>query len=154
MPQGEAPCRVSEVPEMIFQASAVAIDGRALAIEGKPGTGKSSLALALIERGAMLIGDDGVRLSVEDQKVLASPPPNIAGLLEIRGVGLIERPTAPPTPLALVLSLGEAGERLPETVPVRDIFGHDVPCLAFDPGTIAPAERALWALRAHGLPIA
>ena len=72
-----------------LQASAVAINGRALVLEGAPGVGKSSLALALIERGAMLIGDDGVTLvrdgDGESARLLAVPPPNIEGLLEVRG---------------------------------------------------------------------
>ena len=54
--------RVSSASDPLFQASAVAINGRALLIEGEPGAGKSSLALALIDRGAQLIGDDGVAL--------------------------------------------------------------------------------------------
>lgn len=137
----------------MHQASAVAIDGRALLIEGPPGSGKSSLTLALIERGAGLIGDDAVTLMALDGYLLASPPPNIAGLLEIRGVGLATLPLAPPAPVALVLALGERpGARLPAApLPRRIIAGVPVPVLAFDPGSIAPAERALWALRLHGL---
>jgi hypothetical protein len=141
------------VSGIVHQASAVAIDGRALLIEGPPGSGKSSLTLALIERGAGLIGDDAVTLMALDGYLLASPPPNIAGLLEIRGVGLATLPLAPPAPVALVLALGERpGARLPEApLPMRIIAGVPVPVLAFDPGSIAPAERALWALRLHGL---
>ncbi len=120
-------------------------------IEGEPGSGKSSLTLALIDRGAQLIGDDGVTLQREGDAIVARPPPNIAGLLEVRGVGLVELPLAPPTPLALILQLDGAGERLPERLPTRDILGVELPVLAFEPGTIAPAERAEWALRVHGI---
>ena len=70
----------------VYQVRAVAIDGRALLIEGEPGVGKSSLALALIERGAILIGDDGVTLSREaaglEPTLIARPPPNIEGLID------------------------------------------------------------------------
>jgi hypothetical protein len=137
---------------LVHQASAVAIEGRALLIEGPPCSGKSSLALALIERGAGLIGDDAVALIAKAGRLIASPPPNIAGLLEVRGVGLATLPLAPPTPAALILMLGgPPGERLPEApLPTREIAGVAVPVLAFDPGSIAPAERALWALRLHG----
>lgn len=136
-------------------ASVVAIGERAVMIEGPSGSGKSSLALALIDRGALLIGDDAVTLKRTDEQVIASAPPNIAGLLELRGVGLIERPIAAPTPLAMVLSLGgEPGERLPEAVPTRDVLGLPIPCLAFEPGTIAPALRAECALAEHGLEFA
>ena len=120
-------------------------------IEGEPGSGKSSLALALIDRGAQLIGDDGVALHRSDTQIVASAPPNIAGLLEIRGIGLVEFPTAPPTPLALVLALGVRGERLPEQLATRDILGVQIPVLPFEAGAISPAQRAEWALKVHGL---
>ncbi|AWW74093.1 serine kinase [Erythrobacter sp. KY5] len=136
---------------LIMQASAVAIDGRALLIEGEPGSGKSSLALALIGRGALLIGDDGVTITRTGEQLIASVPPNIAGLIEVRGVGLVQLPVAQPAPVSLILTLGVESERLPESVPARTIMGCDIPCLPFNPGSIAPAERAQWALRMHGL---
>lgn len=138
---------------LVMQASAVAINGRALLIEGPPGSGKSSLVLALIDRGAQLIGDDAVTLCRADDCVIAGPPPHIAGMLEVRGVGLIRLPVGQSVPVALILTLGsDLGERLPEALPSRMIEGISVPALAFDPGTIAPAIRAEWALRIHGLP--
>ena len=141
---------MNESQSLILQASAIAMEGRALAIEGPPGSGKTSLALALIERGATLIGDDGVTLTRQGNALIASPPPNIAGLLEVRGVGLIELPVSSPVPLSLILTLGEQGERLPEVLPQRTLLGINIPTLPFEPGSIAPAERALWALRKHG----
>ena len=137
--------------ETVFAASAVAIGEVALAIEGAPGSGKSSLALALIDRGAVLIGDDAVHLARRGDDLVASPPPNIEGLIEVRGVGLFEMPLSPPRPLAIVLSLGVGGERLPERAQTRTILGVDVPCLAFQPGTITPAVRAEMALARFGL---
>lgn len=140
--------------ETIFAASAVAIGDVALAIEGPPGIGKSSLALALIDQGAVLIGDDAVRLTKSDAKedghLVASPPPNIEGLIELRGIGLFEMPLSPSRPLALVLSLGVEGERLPERAIMREILGVTVPTLPFSPGTIAPALRAQMALTRFG----
>jgi serine kinase of HPr protein (carbohydrate metabolism regulator) len=141
----------SEIP-FVMQVSAVAIGGRALLIEGPPGSGKSSLALALIDRGAGLIGDDAVTLTSMGDALIASSPPNITGMLELRGIGLVRLPVSAPTPAALILTLGiEAAERLPETIPRRTIAGVSIPVLAFDPGTIAPAARAEWALQMHGL---
>lgn len=136
-----------------MQAGAVVIAGRALLIEGEPGSGKSSLALALIERGAGLIGDDGVTLTPSEGQLIASAPPNVAGLLEVRGVGLARLEVAPPAPVALILTLGgPPPQRLPETpLPTREIAGVAVPVLAFDPGPLAPAARTEWALRMHGL---
>lgn len=136
----------------VHQASAVAIGGRALLIEGPPGAGKSSLALALVDRGAGLIGDDAVTLTRSGERLIASPPPQIAGLIELHGIGIIRLPLADPAPVALVLQLGTAGERLPETpLPRRTLDEVAVPVLAFDPGNIAPALRAEWALALHGL---
>lgn len=130
--------------------TAIAIEGRAMLLEGAPGTGKSSLALALIERGATLIGDDGVTLENDGQHVIASPPPNIAGKFEIRNVGIVDLPTTS-APVALVLRLEDAPARYRENVQSVQILGQAIPALPFAAGAIAPAERAQWALRIHGL---
>lgn len=143
---------MTDASAIVMQATAVAIGGRVLLIEGPPGSGKSSLALALIDGGARLIGDDAVTLACVDDRLIASAPPNIAGLLEVRGVGLIRLPVAPPAPVALLLTLGgTAAERLPGALPHRRIAGVAVPVLAFDPGAIAPAARACAALALHGI---
>jgi len=145
---------MTENAPIVMQASAVVISGRALLIEGPPGSGKSSLALALIDRGAGLIGDDAVTIIRSGNQLIVSPPPNIAGLIELRGIGLVRLPVAAPAPAALILTLGgPLTDRLPETLPHRTIAGLEVPALAFDPGTIAPAQRAEWALAVHGLAI-
>lgn len=138
---------------IVLQASAVVVGGRAMLIEGPPGSGKSSLALALVDRGAGLIGDDAVTLTRVGELLVATPPPRIAGLLDVRGVGIVTLPTAPPAPVALILTLGgPAAERLPEKpLPTRSIAGVGVPVLAFDPGSIAAAPRAEWALAEHGI---
>lgn len=136
--------------EIILQASVVTIEDRALAIEGPSGSGKSSLALALIDRGAMLIGDDAATLTLSGDNLIASAPPNIAGLIELHGIGLFELPVGKPTALSLILTLGGDPERLPKAPATRTIHGIDIPVLPFNPGTIAPAVRAEWALRRFG----
>ena len=146
----------SEPSGFVFAATAVAIGGRALLIEGPPGAGKSSLALALLDRGAVLIGDDAVTMSARgharERHLLVAPPPNIAGLIEVRGVGLMRVPVAPPCPAALILMLGGSmAERLPERADQRLIGGVSLPSLAFHAGAIAPALRAEAALALHGL---
>lgn len=97
------------------QATAVAIDGRAVLIEGPPGSGKSSLALALIDQGAVLIGDDAVLLQVVEGRLLASPHPRVTGLIEVRNVGLVTMPVVAAVPVALVLLLDRDAPRYVET---------------------------------------
>lgn len=137
-------------PQLAIGQSAVAVDGRALLVEGAPGSGKSSLCLALIDRGARLLGDDAVLLERRGDAIMVTPPPRNAGLIEVRNVGLVSMPPGEPAPLALILALEEAPERLPERPALREVLGCLVPCLAFAPGAIAPAVRAEWALRMHG----
>lgn len=135
----------------VRQATAVAMGGRALLIEGPPGSGKTSIALALIDRGAALIGDDGVTLELREGVLWAAPPPNTAGLVEIRNVGLAEL-AATEAPVALLLRLDTDAPRQPERPATEYIAGCAVPVLAFHPGGPIPALRAEWALSLHGLP--
>lgn len=137
--------------EPLLQASAVAIAGRALLIEGSPGSGKSTLALELIDRGAQLIGDDGVQLCREGNTIIVSPPPNIAGLIEIRGVGLASLACVS-APLALGISLAEEAPRLPERAAMRELLGLNIPWLPLLMNAGSLSLRAEWALRLHGLP--
>lgn len=83
---------------------------------GESGAGKSDLALRLIERGAALVADDRVDLAARDGALVASPPKNLAGLLEVRGLGIVERPFRPEARIALAAMLvdREAVARLPE----------------------------------------
>jgi serine kinase of HPr protein (carbohydrate metabolism regulator) len=136
----------------LVQASCVAIAERAVLIFGAPGSGKSSLALALIDRGAVLIGDDGVALEAVEGQLLASPPPNIAGLIEVRNVGLLTCPTAQGTPVALAIRLSHEAERLPERAEAFVCLGLGVPEIALWPDSPVLALRAEAALRRWGLP--
>jgi len=143
---------MSDQMSLAINVSAVAIGNRAILIEGEPGTGKSSLALALIDRGAVLIGDDGVSLFCDQDRIIAAPPPKHDGKLEIRNIGLVDCPIAS-APLALVLNLTDSAERFRDRADSRNLMGVDIPMIDFFPGVIAPAERAEWALRIHGLAI-
>lgn len=134
---------------LVANVTCIAIEGRGLLIEGPPGSGKSSLALALIDRGAGLVGDDGLALERRGERLWAYPAPAIAGKLEIRGVGIIDLPTTA-APLSLMLSLGEATGRLPDPALV-DWQNTSLPRLGFDATGALAAVRAEWALRLHGL---
>lgn len=152
---GDAPEAKPPAPEapLIRQAGCVAIAGRGVLIEGPPGSGKSSLALALIDRGASLVGDDGVTLRAEGPTLIASPPPNTRGLIEIRNVGIVSLPCLEQVPVALLLCLDSAAPRFVDAAGQTVIAGVAVPTLHLYPESPALALRAEWALRRHGLPV-
>jgi serine kinase of HPr protein (carbohydrate metabolism regulator) len=133
------------------QATCVAIKSRGLLIEGPPGSGKSTLALSLIDRGATLVGDDGVMLEVRQGRLWALPPPLITGLLEIRNVGLLNLP-AEAAPIALIVQLDPSAPRLPDTVESITLHGVRIPFVRLYPDNPALALRAEWALTLHGTP--
>ena len=134
----------------VLQATCVAIGGRALLIEGAPGSGKSSLALALIDRGARLVGDDGVTLTRRGDALWASPPPHTAGLIEVRNVGLLKMDPCAGAPVALVLLLDGAAPRLPEQAEAAVRGGIALPLVRLWPDSPALALRAELALSQHG----
>ena len=133
------------------QSTAVAIGGRGLLIEGPSGSGKSSLALALIDRGATLIGDDGIALTSRVGELWAHPAPATVGLIELRNIGLVTLP-ATEAPVALLLQLREDAPRFVECAASVPISGLAIPALAFDAHIPAAAVRAEYALALHGLP--
>ncbi len=71
-----------------LHASTVALDGRAVLISGPSGSGKSDLALRLLDRGFTLVSDDRTVVRKEGSRLLASAPETIKGKLEIRESGL------------------------------------------------------------------
>jgi serine kinase of HPr protein (carbohydrate metabolism regulator) len=106
---------------LTIHASCVSIGGAAVLLRGPSGSGKSDLALRLIETGsddvrASLIADDQTRLLRAGNHLIASAPPALRGLLEVRGIGPVSRPAAAPAPVALLIVLVPRAEvpRLPE----------------------------------------
>ncbi len=134
-----------------WQATCVAIGTRALMIEGPPGAGKSSLALALIDRGALLVGDDSLMLKPREGRLIATPHDSTRGLLEVRNLGLLEFPVCPEAPVALVLALDEDAPRYIEESETVERFGIRLPLIRLWPRSPALPLRAELALKRFGM---
>jgi serine kinase of HPr protein (carbohydrate metabolism regulator) len=134
-------------------ASAVLVGARAVLIRGPSGAGKSRLALDLIEAArtgallfAKLVADDRVHLEAAAGRLLAGPAPALAGLIEVRGLGLLRLPYEPSAVVGFVVDLAAAdAERLPSPEEQKtEISGITLPRLAVAPGAAAlPAVLAL-----------
>lgn len=97
-----------------LHASCVAMEGRAALILGKSGSGKSALALQIMAFGGQLVADDRVVLTRIQDQLVASCPPQIRGLIEARGMGLLRATPAEPTLVACVIDLDQTEQdRLP-----------------------------------------
>jgi HPr kinase/phosphorylase len=132
-------------------ASAVRVGDRGVLIRGKSGAGKSSLLLALLSarEGAILIADDRVHLAAASGRVLAAVPAAIAGQMEIRGVGIVEKPHVSPAPIDLVVDLLPLAEcpRLPDGDAARAVLaGIAVPRIFIAIGAHDGVPRVLAAL--------
>lgn len=134
-----------------LHATCIAIDGAGLLLRGPSGAGKSDLALRLIDGGALLVADDQVLLAAEGGRLIARAPAALAGLLEVRGLGILPVPAAAQAPLALVADLvsAEAVERLPE--PRRAVIaGIPLPAILLNP--FEPSAPAKLRLAVRALP--
>jgi len=134
----------------LLHASCVAIGGRAVLITGDSGDGKSDLALRLIDRGAVLVSDDQVELSIETERLIAAAPTTIAGQIEVRGLGIVTMPHRSPMPVSLLIELDASVERMPE-LRCKTLCGVDVPAIALDPFEASAPIKTELALREWGL---
>lgn len=136
---------MSAAQEELVHASCVAIGGRAVLIAGRSGSGKSDLAYRLIDRGAVLVSDDYVRVTACEGRLLTGPPARIAGKIELRGVGILSTPFVTDLPAALLVDLDLAPDRLPEGA-TRILLGLSLPLVglrALEPSAPIKVEAAL-----------
>lgn len=113
-----------------LHGTCVQVKGQAVLITGKPGSGKSSLALQLIDRGAVLIADDQTSLSQEEGEIVVRAPEALKGLMEVRGVGICQFPCQEKSFLKLFVEICDSidVERLPEPIFI-EYYGIKVPYL-------------------------
>lgn len=155
----------SDASEKLLHATAVAINGHAVLLRGPVGAGKSDLALRLLAFDAAahfvtadvrLICDDYVRL---DRAVAGGRPgsdlivtpgsPDIAGLIEVRGVGLFRVDTVASAPVRLLVDLVPTGaliERLPLPLPRERLLGVEIERIALQPFESSAALKVVLAV--------
>lgn len=130
---------------MRFHASCAAL-GRsdaadAVLLVGQPGAGKSDLLLRLVDAGWGLVADD----QVDIEGGLARPPAALAGLIEVRGLGIFRRPFLPQARVRLVVELGVQPERLPAPSRHQEL---GLPLVVIDPAQPSAVARCKLALDA------
>jgi HPr kinase/phosphorylase len=127
---------------LLAHGTAVAIDGEGVLLRGPSGAGKSDLALRLIDGGARLVADDQAELRRRSGRIWVRAPIVIAGLLEVRGIGILHFESMAEAPLALLVDLvpATAVERLPEAA-VETVLGLAVRRLALAPFEVSAAAK-------------
>lgn len=142
-----------------LHGTCVAVEGEGVLILGPPGSGKSDLALRLIDqpgcglgaglKSALLVADDQVHVSRKSGKLVASAPPVLAGKLEVRGLGIVDIATAAHVPLVLCVRLTDAAtiERLPDLAgSTFEVLGVRLPLVMVDPLQASAPARVRAAL--------
>jgi serine kinase of HPr protein (carbohydrate metabolism regulator) len=130
----------------LIHATTIAIDGVAALLLGPSGSGKSDLALRLIDRGAMLVSDDYTVLTAQDGRLLATAPGTIRGKIEVRGVGIIAVEPVGDVAVALAVRLDKPVERMPQPTSAR-YNGIEIREVAIDPFELSAPIKVELALR-------
>lgn len=139
----------------MVHATCVRILETGVLLRGPSGGGKSDAALRLIDAGALLVADDQVDLRCERGRVIARPPANLEGLMEVRGLGVLPVEHLTESEVGIVVDLvpADAVERMPVPRATR-LVDRDVPLIAlhpFESSFVAKVKLAVVALRAGRL---
>lgn len=132
----------------LIHGSCVSIDDQGVLLLGPSGSGKSDLCLRLLDDGAVLIGDDQLELDRRGEAIFARPPVKLAGMLEVRGFGILrDIAFSKETQIRLVVSLiaQKDVERLPQPQPylLLDVPLMHVSLYAFASSTCAKIRAIL-----------
>ncbi len=132
-----------------IHGTCVDLSGTGVLLRGPSGSGKSDLALRLIDGGAVLVADDRVDLAARDGSLTASAPANLAGSIEVRGMGIMAVPSIPRSAIGLVIDLvhEDALERMPERM-VCSLLGVDLPLIRLDATSASAAAKVRLAVDA------
>jgi HPr kinase/phosphorylase len=152
-PQGRASIASSGAAVVRLHATCVELGETGVVLLGASGSGKSDLALRLIDAGACLVADDRLTIERRGDLLFGRPAPALAGLLEVRGFGIVKLPWCPESRLGLAVELlpDLPLPRLPE--PDRyELLGLALPRLRLDPRAPSAGAKIRLALAAGRMP--
>ncbi len=126
----------------LVHGTCVELSGIGVLLRGASGSGKSDLALRLIDGGGFLVSDDQVAVECVADHLVAQAPTELSGMFEVRGVGVVRLPFAERAFLGVTVDLVERNkiERLP-TPQIWEFLGVKVPLYEVDPFTVSAADR-------------
>jgi serine kinase of HPr protein (carbohydrate metabolism regulator) len=133
-----------------LHSTTVAKSGRAVMICGPSGSGKSDLALRLLDRGFTLVSDDQTLVRRDGERVIASAPDRLAGKIEVRGIGIVDLEAVQDVPVALIVELTSDMQRLPDDSRERTILGVALPIVTIDAMTASASAKVVLALDRFG----
>lgn len=135
-----------------IHATCVAVGSRGIVLIGLSGTGKSDLALRLIEQGAQLVADDRCDLWQQRGQLWCRPPEGLAGKIEVRGIGIVEKPFVATVPVLLAVRLTEKYERMPLDNRTEWLAGMELPSVHLSAFESTTPLKILLALDRLGQP--
>ncbi|MEO1190339.1 MAG: RNase adapter RapZ, partial [Pseudomonadota bacterium] len=139
--------RGPETGQEAIHATCISLYGQGLLLRGPSGSGKSDLALRLLDAGGLLVSDDQTLVSAKGERLFASAPETLSGRMEVRGLGVVGRPALVSVAVMLVVDLMPASEieRLPAQRSTR-LLDRELPLIALDPSTASAIAKIRLAL--------
>lgn len=133
-----------------IHANCVAINNQGLLLLGPSGAGKSDLSLRLMDRGAILVADDRCDIRYDGTSLCASAPDTLAGLMEVRGLGILAQPYQKNVALTLAVELVTGYDRYPLDSQTMVIADHPLPLLRLNPFEMSAPLKIMLALQSYG----